>query len=291
MWWKGGRFNGMFTYRGRMYSLKNMGGEVHAVVETDPGKMPPDHGSMPRARPQSADVKDDPLVARGEGAMMRPRDRAKLKDRQDSIGTERQPKTGRQSLMGPAHRDRAAAARQAARHGWQRRSTIDVMVLYTSKVASKYIDVEQGPDRACRSSRRTSRSQTAGLPNIKLRLVHEQPIDYDESDGEHFNHLYRMVDAEGVFAKVRALRNEKRADVVALIVDDASGCGLSTRVRAEADEAFVVVHHSCAALTLFARARGRPHHRRPPRPSAGQECRRRFPMATASSTGRNGGTS
>jgi hypothetical protein len=32
-------------------------------------------------------------------------------------------------------------------------------------------------------------------------------------------------------------------------VDDPSGCGLSTRVHADADEAFVVVHHSCAALT------------------------------------------
>ena len=51
------------------------------------------------------------------------------------------------------------------------------------------------------------------------------------------------------FTKVRLLRNEKRADVVALIVDDPSGCGLSTRVAADADEAFVVVHHSCAALT------------------------------------------
>jgi hypothetical protein len=36
---------------------------------------------------------------------------------------------------------------------------------------------------------------------------------------------------------------------VALIVDDASGCGLSTRVAAEADEAFVVVHHACASLS------------------------------------------
>ena len=58
-----------------------------------------------------------------------------------------------------------------------------------------------------------------------------------------------MVDGVGAFKKVRALRNEKRADVVALIVDDASGCGLSTRVAADADEAFVVVHHACAALT------------------------------------------
>jgi hypothetical protein len=37
--------------------------------------------------------------------------------------------------------------------------------------------------------------------------------------------------------------------VVVLIVDDASACGLATRVGADAEEAFAVVHHSCAALT------------------------------------------
>ena len=79
--------------------------------------------------------------------------------------------------------------------------------------------------------------------------MHDEMINYDESDGEHFNHLYRMVDGDGVFAKVAALRNEKRADIVALIVDDPSGCGLSTRVAANAEEAFVVVHHACASLT------------------------------------------
>ena len=41
----------------------------------------------------------------------------------------------------------------------------------------------------------------------------------------------------------------KESDVVVLIVDDVAGCGLSTRVAAEAGEAFAVVHHTCAALT------------------------------------------
>ena len=250
MWWKGGRFSGMFTYRGHMYSLKNMGGEVHAVVETDPGKMPPDHGSMRAggAQPTSADVKDDPLVARGEAAMMRPRDKSKLKDQQDAFGGQALPKTERSQQAKqaapkivplPAAKRRALAAKKA---------TIDLMVLYTSKVASKYIEVR--PDLIALSVEQANESfANSGLGNITLRLVHDEPIDYDESDGEHFNHLYRMVDGEGVFAKVRRLRNEKRADIVALIVDDASGCGLSTRVAAEADEAFVVVHHSCASLT------------------------------------------
>jgi len=126
--------------------------------------------------------------------------------------------------------------------------TIDVMILYTPKVAGKYIDVEKDVIHMAIEQANES-FENSGLGNIKLRIAHNQPIDYDEADGEHFNHLYRMVDGEGVFAGVRALRNEKRADVVALIVDDPSGCGLSTRVAADAEEAFVVVHHSCAALT------------------------------------------
>jgi hypothetical protein len=122
------------------------------------------------------------------------------------------------------------------------------MVLYTGKVASKYIDINA--DLIALSIEQANESfVNSGLGNIKLHLVHRQQIDYDESDGEHFNHLYRMVDGVGMFSGVRALRNEKRADIVALIVDDPSGCGLSTRVRADAEEAFVVVHHACAALT------------------------------------------
>jgi hypothetical protein len=58
-----------------------------------------------------------------------------------------------------------------------------------------------------------------------------------------------MVDGKGPFAQVHRLRDDKRADVVVLIVDDPSGRGLSTRVAAEADEAYAVVHRTCAAVT------------------------------------------
>src|SRR4029077_8536722 len=34
------------------------------------------------------------------------------------------------------------------------------------------------------------------------------------------------------------------------IVDDADGCGLATRVEAEEDEAFAVVHHACAKFNF-----------------------------------------
>jgi hypothetical protein len=247
MWWKGGRLSGMFTYRGHMYLLKNMGGEMHAVIETDPGKMPPDHGAMrARGASQGTDQKDDPLVARGEGAMMRPRDRSNLPDRQDQLGGPTSPAANAPLTVPRPTIAPLSAAKQRALAA--KKITIDLMILYTPKVASKYIDVDT--DLIALSIEQANGSlANSGLGNIKLRLVHSQAIDYDEAGGEHFNHLYRMVDGEGAFSKVRALRNEKRADIVALIVDDPSGCGLSTRVAAEAEEAFVVVHHSCAALT------------------------------------------
>ena len=34
-----------------------------------------------------------------------------------------------------------------------------------------------------------------------------------------------------------------------MILDDPSSCGLSTRVAADAEEAYFVAHHSCAAIT------------------------------------------
>src|SRR3546814_3145953 len=40
-----------------------------------------------------------------------------------------------------------------------------------------------------------------------------------------------------------------RSDVVGLIINSPSGCGLSTRVGADAAEAFFVAHHACAANT------------------------------------------
>jgi hypothetical protein len=49
--------------------------------------------------------------------------------------------------------------------------------------------------------------------------------------------------------EIHVLRDRYRADVAILVVDDAQGCGLATRVQADADEAFAVVHHECAATS------------------------------------------
>jgi hypothetical protein len=243
IWWRSGKFTGMFTYHGRIYTLMNLGGELRAVVETDPGRMPPDHGSthLHGAGPtQTTDVRDDPLVRSGEGSALRAHDQPSHPDRQYAFGEPAADGSASPQIAPiPAARWVALAAKPI---------TIDLMVLYTPHVASKYLDVDADLIHLAVEQANNS-FVNSGVGNIKLRVVYQQLVDYDESDGEHFNHLYRMVDGEGVFANVRALRDDKRADIVALIVDDPSGCGLSTRIGADADAAFVVVHHSCAALT------------------------------------------
>jgi peptidyl-Asp metalloendopeptidase len=92
--------------------------------------------------------------------------------------------------------------------------------------------------------------RNSGLGNISVRLVHSQAIDYDEAGADHFDHLYRMVDGFGPFKDLKQLRSEKRADIVGLMLDSPLGCGLSTRVGADAEEAFFVIHHACAVVTL-----------------------------------------
>jgi Metallo-peptidase family M12 len=217
MWWKDGRLTGMLGYKGHIYVVTNAGGEIHAVREVGPRSMPSGAGR--------ADVGDKRVASR-------------------SAGNARQwpPLL---ATSAPEVEPFSDAERQALE---AKQITIDLMVLYTRKAASHYIRTPA--DVIALAVEQTNQSfRNSGLANISLRLVHTQLIDYDETDGEHFGHLYRMVDGIGSLKAIHKLRDEKRADIVGLILDDPSGCGLSTRVGADAEEAYFVAHHSCAAIT------------------------------------------
>ncbi len=123
---------------------------------------------------------------------------------------------------------------------------IDVIVAYTSKAASNYPDIEH--ELVDLAIAETSKSfRLSNLGHIKLRLVHAYRTDYVE-EGAHFDHVWRFADkGDGYMDEIHGLRDKHRADVAILVVDDPNGCGLATRVRADADEAFAVVHHACAA--------------------------------------------
>jgi len=216
MRWNDGNITGLVGYKGRIYTVASLGGQLHAVVETDPRQMPPDHAApRPTADPR-ADLRPDAPAK--TAAMASP----------------------------PAVKPLSDPDRQALE---AKRIVIDLMILYTKKAASRYL--RDPADLLAMAVEQTNDTfRNSGLENISLRLVHTQAIDYVESNGEHFEHLYRMVDGIGSFKDIRRLRNEKKADIVGLIVDDASGCGLSTRVAADSEDAYFVVHHSCAAITI-----------------------------------------
>lgn len=122
------------------------------------------------------------------------------------------------------------------------------MVIYTLRAASRYV-LDMGMLIANAVEQVNASLRNSGVGNVTLHLVRAEPIDYVETEPGHFDHLYRMVDGVGVFNRVRKLRDDNRADIVGLVVDDPSQCGLATRVAPDAEEAYFVVHHACAFLS------------------------------------------
>jgi len=216
MLWGNALLTGYFAYNGTIFTVESLGGGIHAFSELDRRSVPDDHPD-PVPRHDS-----NPAPDHGKSASSRP-------------------PPAEPTVTPFPDRDRAALE--------AKNITIDLMLLYTRNVAKHYIrDPDDMLALAIEETNETFRN--SGLGNITLRLVHSQVIDYDTSTDDQFTHLYAMVDGLGPFKDVKKLRNEKRADIVGLIIDNPNGCGLSTRIGPESDEAFFVVHHACATITM-----------------------------------------
>jgi len=205
MWWADGEMAGTIQHEGRYYSIRRIGGSLHAIVELSDDRMPPEHPA------------------------------------QLLVSSDR---------FGSSHRNRVlnAPLQPKVKPAPNQDVTIDVLVAYTKKAASYYGDIEHELiDLAIEEANESFRISNLG--NVQLRLVHTYETDYVEEGGQ-FEHLWRLAEkGDGYMEEVHELRDKHSADVVVLIVDDRQGCGLSTRVHADADEAFSVVHHECAATT------------------------------------------
>jgi hypothetical protein len=216
MVWGNAVLTGYFAYDGTIFAIESLGGGMHAFAELGRDKALPDHPA--------------PVAAR---------DSAPMPDLMASAAPHSPPPEP--SIEPFSDRDRQALEAKAI--------TIDVMLLYTPNVAARY--VRDPADLLAVAIEETNESfRNSGLGNISLRLVHTQPLNYDGSMEDQFTHLYTMVDGVGAFKNVKKLRNEKRADIVGLIIDNPNGCGLSTRVGPESDEAFFVVHHACVTVSM-----------------------------------------
>jgi peptidyl-Asp metalloendopeptidase len=127
----------------------------------------------------------------------------------------------------------------------QHEIVIDVLVAYTRKAGEHYHDISREvAELAIEQANHSFR--LSGIGHIRLRLVHAFQTGYTERGG-HFEHVWHMADrGDEHMERIHALREQHRADIAVLIVDDSTGCGLATRIGADADEAFAVVHHECA---------------------------------------------
>jgi peptidyl-Asp metalloendopeptidase len=219
MLWSNALLTGYFVFNGKIFTVESLGGGVNAFAEMDRRRLPDDHpepGNRRDGGPASS-----PPAAR-EHAPARP------------------------APAEPVVEPFADAQRQALE---AKNITIDVMVLYTANVAKRYVR-EPADLLALAVEEANATFRNSGIGNISLRLVHTQMIEYDETEDDQFTHLYTMVDGLGPFGDVKKLRDEKHADIVGLIIDNPTGCGLSTRIGPTSDEAFFVVHHACAATTM-----------------------------------------
>ena len=205
---------------GYYYSIRPLGDRLHAIVELDQDLMPPYH--------------QPPMLLASKDHL----------GRSNSVLSSSGPNN--HSAPGEALRDSAPTVLNPVPAPGD--IVIDVIVAYTKKAASNYGDMRRElVDLSIEEANQSFRISNLG--HIKLRLVHAYQTDYVE-EGEHFDHLWRFADkGDGYMEEIHGLRDKYRADVAVLIVDDPKGCGLATRVYADADEAFAVVHHECAATT------------------------------------------
>jgi len=216
MVWGNAVLAGYFAYNGTIFAIENLGGGLQAFAELGRETVVPDHPA--------------PTAARDSAPM-------------PSRKTARKPRISPSEPVVAAFADGDRLALEA------KPVTIDVMMFYTPNVARRY--VRDPADLLAVAIDETNETfRNSGLGNIKLRLVHAQPINYDGSQDDQFTHLYSMADGLGPFRDVNRLRNEKRADIIGLVIDNPRGCGLSTRIGPESDGAYFVVHHACVTVSM-----------------------------------------
>jgi hypothetical protein len=214
MVWGDALLTGYFAYNGTIFAVESLGGGVQAFAELGRENQLQDHPTPPGPR----DLLPEPI----------------------------RPAPTRPAPPEPAVDPFDDALRQTLE---AKKITIDIMVLYTGNVAKRYLREPQDI-LALATEEFNQTLRNSGLSNIGLRLVHTEVVDYDTEAEDQFTQLYAMVDGLGPFKDVRKLRNDRRADIVGLIIDNPRGCGLSTRVGPDSDEAFFVVHHACATITM-----------------------------------------
>jgi hypothetical protein len=121
---------------------------------------------------------------------------------------------------------------------------IRVLVAYTPAVTAAHGDMDSFIQLAIDETN-TSYQNSQIAPRLELATTHQ--VDYAES-GDYDTDLSRFRENnDGFMEEIHVLRGAHAADVAVLIFNNDAFCGLASDIMADANGAFAVVHHDCAA--------------------------------------------
>jgi hypothetical protein len=122
---------------------------------------------------------------------------------------------------------------------------IRILVAYTPRVESKVTDVKGLVDLAFVETNQSYRDSGVQIVATSATSAPVK-VNYTEA-GSHDADLAALQNkTDGKIDEIHQVRDESRADVVVLLIDDGSFCGLASQILATKDTAFVVVYHDCA---------------------------------------------
>lgn len=209
---------GMVTSGKSRYWIEPIGEGLHAIVELDDSKFPPEH---PANAPTGT--------------------RASTRTRVSGSAAN----TSSVSGFGAG----SSAAFQAMRQGpravfdYTADNTpgdLDLVVVYTAAAASATADIESLVQLAV-DVENTSYSDS--YVSLTASVVYSGQVTYNEAYYSYGQHIAFLSGS----STVAALRNQYLGDAVVLIVDDDEACGQAYEILASATHAFAVVHYGCAA--------------------------------------------
>ena len=273
MWWPGGKMAGTVQHQGKIYSIRHMGGEMHAVVEMGEDRMPQEHAPMPeRMRANDPNLRDDPLRNEGDGSIMRPKRQQKggeLKGRKQAKLQQTKATADQKvaAVSAATHQPRRRPQRPSPAQGHRhRRASSPTPRRRRATTSTSSASWSTWPSR-----RATSSSARAASATSSCRLVHAYQTDYVE-EGAHFDHVWRFADkGDGYMEEIHRLRDKFKADVAHTHRGRSEGLrARDTRLR-RPRRGLRRGAPRVRGRELHVGARDRPPDRRPPRPEPRQE--------------------
>jgi len=233
------------------YGIRYLGNRLHVLWQIDPTRLPLESDPLPAGIPK---------VKRGESGSLFlsasrwiPHHRSfPQTGNSDPVNT--QPRVGIASKAGFRQGPNNDSPPPPPTCTRDTGSTIDVLVVYTSKAAQAANGADAIEEEIDLAIRETNRSYARSDVDQRLQLVHVQQVEnYVEEKGPESDWL-TLQRPGGELADVHNLRDDVRADIVGLLVEyteaDLSSCGQAKVMEDESPAfekfAFAAVTRRCA---------------------------------------------